>query len=170
MTFSTQFVENAESAYSFVQQTVIWNGETFTNALMEKFSLSFSQLTGDDTALKIKVNEEIPDNLDFGDTIESFLGNIEIPLDKLAEQYHTTVEKVRDIFSNKMGDWQNDSSYQEWYAGLEKFLSSKHPDWNTFSLSEFTFEYESDFTTTNIDQIIDDVLAGIIKYDTSLNQ
>ena len=108
--------------------------------------------------------------IDFGDTIESFLGNIEIPLDKLAEQYHTTVEKVRDIFSNKMGDWQNDSSYQEWYAGLEKFLSSKHPDWNTFSLSEFTFEYESDFTTTNIDQIIDDILAGIIEYDISLNQ
>lgn len=91
-------------------------------------------------------------------------------VDKLAEQYHTTVEKVRDIFGNKIGDWQNDSSYQEWYAGLEKFLSSKHPDWNTFSLSEFTFEYESDFTTTNIDQIIDDVLAGIIEYDTSLNQ
>ena len=80
MTFATKFVENAESAYSFVQQTVIWNGETFTNALMEKFTLSFSQLIGDDTALKIKVNEEIPDNLDFGDTIESFWGNIEIPL------------------------------------------------------------------------------------------
>lgn len=80
MTFATKFVENAESAYSFVQQTVIWNGETFTNALMEKFTLSFSQLIGDDTALKIKVNKEIPDNLDFGDTIESFWGNIEIPL------------------------------------------------------------------------------------------
>lgn len=170
MTFATKFVENAESAYSFVQQTVIWNGETYTNALMEKFSLSFSQLTGDDTALKIKVNEEIPDNLDFGDTIESFLGNIEIPLDKLAEQYHTTVEKVRDIFGNKMGDWKNDISCQEWYDDLEKFLASKHPDWNTFSFYDFTFKYDSDFTTTNIDQIIDDVLAGIIEYDTTLNQ
>ena len=80
MTFATKFVENAESAYSFVQQTVIWNGETCTNALMEKFTLSFSKLKNNDTALKIKVNEEIPDNLDFGDTIESFLGNIEIPL------------------------------------------------------------------------------------------
>lgn len=170
MTFATKFVEDAEPAYAFTQQTVIWNGETYTNALMEKFALSFSQLTSNDTALKIKVNEEISDNLDFGETIESFLGNIEIPLNKLAEQYHTTVEKVRDIFCNKMGDWENDSSYQEWYDGVEKFLSSKHPNWNTFSLSELTFEYESDFTTTNIDQIIDDVLAGIIEYDTSLNQ
>lgn len=170
MTFATQFIEDAEPAYAFTQQTVIWNGETYTNALMEKFTLSFFQLTSNDTALKIKVNEEISDNLDFGETIESFLGNIEIPLNKLAEQYHTTVEKVRDIFCNKMGDWENDSSYQEWYDGVEKFLSSKHPNWNTFSLSELTFEYESDFTTTNIDQIIDDVLAGIIEYDTTLNQ
>ena len=137
---------------------------------MEKFTLSFSILKNNDTALKIKVNEEISDNLDFGETIESFLGNIEIPLNKLAEQYHTTVEKVRDIFCNKMGDWENDSSYQEWYDGVEKFLSSKHPNWNTFSLSELTFEYESDVTTTYIDHIIDDVLAGIIEYDTSLNQ
>ena len=91
-------------------------------------------------------------------------------VDKLAEQYHTTVEKVRDIFGNKMDDWKNDSSYQEWYKGLEKSLASKHPNWNNFSLSELTFEYESDFTTTNIDQIIDDVLAGIIEYDTSLNK
>lgn len=170
MTFATQFIEDAEPAYAFTQQTVIWNGETYTNALMEKFTLSFFQLTSNDTALKIKVNEEISDNLDFGETIESFLGNIEIPLNKLAEQYHTTVEKVRDIFCNKMGDWENDSSYQEWYDGVEKFLSSKHPNWNTFSLSELTFEYESNFTTTNIDQIIDDVLAGIIEYDTTLNQ
>lgn len=170
MTFATKFLEDAKSVYAFTQQTVIWNGVTYTNALMEKFSLSFSQLTGDDTALKIKVNEEIPDNLDFGDTIKSFLGDIEIPLDKLAEQYHTTIEKVRDIFGNKIGDWKNDSFYQEWYAGVEKLLSSKHPNWNAFSLSELTFEYESDFTTTNIDQIIDDVLAGIIEYDTSLNK
>ena len=69
-----------------------------------------------------------------------------------------------------MDDWKNDSAYQEWYDGLEKFLASKHPNWNAFSLSELTFEYESDFTTTNIDQIIDDVLAGIIEYDTSLNK
>lgn len=170
MTFATQFIEDAEPAYAFTQQTVIWNGETYTNALMEKFSLSFSQLTSNDTALKIKVNEEISDNLDFGETIESFLGNIEIPLDKLAEQYHTTIEKVRDIFCNKMGYWLNDDYNQEWYDGLEKFLASKHPNWNAFSLSELTFEYESDFTTTNIDQIIDDVLAGIIEYDASLNQ
>lgn len=80
MTFATQFIEDAEPAYAFTQQTVIWNGETCTNALMEKFTLSFSKLKNNDTALKIKVNEEIPDNLDFGDTIESFLGNIEIPL------------------------------------------------------------------------------------------
>lgn len=103
MAFATQFIEDAEPAYAFTQQTVIWNGETYTNALMEKFTLSFFQLTSNDTALKIKVNEEISDNLDFGETIESFLGNIEIPLNKLAEQYHTTVEKVRDIFCNKMG-------------------------------------------------------------------
>lgn len=69
-----------------------------------------------------------------------------------------------------MGDWENDSSYQEWYDGLVKFLASKHPDWNTFSFYELTFKYDSDFTTTNIDQIIDDVLAGIIEYDASLNQ
>lgn len=170
MTFATQFVENAESAYSFVQQTVIWNGETYTNALMEKFALSFSQLTSNDTALKIKVNEEIPDNLDFGEIIESFLGNIEIPLDKLAEQYRTTVEKVRDIFCNKMGYWLNDDYNQEWYDEVGKLLSTKHPNWNTFSFYELTFKYDSDFTTTNIDQIIDDVLAGIIEYETSLNQ
>ena len=105
MTFATKFVENAESAYSFVQQTVIWNGETYTNALMEKFSLSFFQLTSNDTALKIKVNEEISDNLDFGETIESFLGNIEIPLDKLAEKYNTTVDVVKNIFGNKIDYW-----------------------------------------------------------------
>lgn len=64
----------------------------------------------------------------------------------------------------------NDGYDKEWYAGIEKLLDFKHPNWNTFSLSELTFEYESDFTTTNIDQIIDDVLAGIIEYDTSLNQ
>lgn len=91
MTFATKFVENAESAYSFVQQTVIWNGETCTNALMEKFTLSFSKLKNNDTALKIKVNEEIPDNLDFGDTIESFLGNIEIPLVDILPPYRTEI-------------------------------------------------------------------------------
>ena len=59
---------------------------------------------------------------------------------------------------------------KEWYDGIEKLLASKHSNWNTFSLSGLTFKYESDFTTTNIDQIIDDVLAGIIEYGTSLNK
>lgn len=54
---------------------------------MEKFALSFFQLTSNDTTLKIKVNEEISDNLDFGDTIESFLGNIEIRSYKLIKSY-----------------------------------------------------------------------------------
>lgn len=170
MTFATQFIEDAEPAYAFTQQTVIWNGETYTNALMEKFNLSFTKLKDGDNLLKIKVNEEIPDNLDFGEHIRCLLGTIHIPLDKLAEKYNTTVEKVRDIFGNKMDDWKNDSSYQEWYEGVEKLLSTKHPNWSTFSFSELTFEYESDFTTTNIDQIIDDVLAGIIEYETSLNK
>lgn len=170
MTFATQFIEDAESLYTFTQQTVIWNGETYTNSLMEKFSLSFSRLTSNDTALTIKVNEEISDNLDFGDTIGSVIGTISIPLDKLAEKYNTTVDVVKNVFSNKMDYWANEPSNQGWYDGLEKFLVSKHPDWNSFSLSELTFEYESDFTTTNIDQIIDDVLAGIIEYETSLNQ
>ena len=168
MTFATKFLENSESLYENVQQTVIWNGVTYHNALMEKFKLSFFNVKDSDDTLTIDVYEEIPDNTD--DTVESFLGTIKIPLDKLAKQYNTTVKKVRDIFGNKMGDWKNDSSYKEWYEGLEKFLASKHLDWNAFSLSELTFEYESDFTTTNIDQIIDDVLAGIIEYDTSLNQ
>lgn len=103
MTFATKFVENAESAYSFVQQTVIWNGETCTNALMEKFSLSFSKLKNNDTALKIKVNEEIPDNLDFGDTIESFLGNIEIPL----------VDILPVILAGRMSKARNDQFHSK---------------------------------------------------------
>lgn len=170
MTFATQFIEDAESLYTFTQQTVIWNGETYTNSLMEKFSLSFSRLTNNDTALTIKVNEKISDNLDFGDTIGSVIGTISIPLDKLAEKYNTTVDIVKNIFGNQMDYWVNHSYEREWYEGIEKLLSSKHPNWNTFSFYGLTFRYESDFTTTNIDQIIDDVLAGIIEYDTSLNK
>lgn len=168
MTFATKFLENSESLYENVQQTVIWNGVTYHNALMEKFRLSFFNVKDSDDILTIDVYEEIPDNTD--DTVESFLGTIKIPLDKLAKQYNTTIKKVRDIFGNKMDYWMNDGYDKEWYAGIEKLLDFKHPNWNTFSLSELTFEYESDFTTTNIDQIIDDVLAGIIEYDTSLNK
>lgn len=170
MTFATQFIEEAESAYAFTPQTVIWNGETYKNALMEKFTLSFTNLKDGDNFLEIKVNEDIPDNLGFGEHIRGLLGTIRIPLDKLAEKYNTTVDVIKNIFGNKMNHWQAESYDGEWYEGVEELLSKNHPNWNIFSFYELTFEYESDFTTTNIDQIIDDVLAGIIEYDTRLNQ
>ena len=168
MTFATKFLGNSESLYENTKQTVIWNGVIYHNALMEKFRLSFFNVKDSDDTLTIDVYEEIPDNTD--DTVESFLGTIKIPLDKLAEQYNTTVKKLRDIFGNKMDYWMNDGYDKKWYDGIKKLLTSKHPKCNTFSLSELTFEYESDFTTTNIDQIIDEVLAGIIEYDISLNK
>ena len=170
MTFATKFVENAESAYSFVQQTVIWNGETFTNALMEKFTLSFSQLIGDDTALKIKVNEEISDNLGFGETIESFLGNIEIPLDKLAKKYNTTVDVVKNILAIKLiTGWmavttKNGTRVLRNYYLQNIRIGAPFP-FMILPLSMIRILLQPIF-----DQIIDDVLAGIIEYDTSLNQ
>lgn len=42
MIFATKFIEDAEPAYAFTQQTVIWNGETYTNALMENLRYLFS--------------------------------------------------------------------------------------------------------------------------------
>lgn len=104
-----------------------------------------------------------------GDIVEQnehYLGKFVISLEQLSAIYGAPKDKLLTIFKEKivllLPPKEED---HQWLADLSNFLIEKHPNWrDEWSLIKTTFRFNSPFTETNIDTIIQELMSSLIEF------